>query len=200
MAAQLRDTALSGDDSLERFARPYQYTGTEEPRHILFDIASEAIDATAMPPLTPAPNADDLWLVNGGSFRGEIEEQYFEATVQFNSQTGRFEIESAQLDDVRIDVPDGRRRIFTNYLNESQEFRILLGTSVVYTQGRFFTTKLAPVAGRWFADQHRKDRCGLRRSCGHYVREGGSHRVVCHIGIRRDQRQGESVSRRRMDP
>lgn len=147
MAAQLRDSALSGDDSLERFARPYQYIGTEEPRHILFDIASESIDATAMPALTPTPNADDLWLVNGGSFRGEIEEQYFEATVQFNSQTGRFEIESAQLDHVRIDVPDGRRRIFTNYLNESQEFRILLGTSVVYAQGRFFTPNLRPWRG-----------------------------------------------------
>jgi hypothetical protein len=147
MAAQLRNTALTGDDSLERFARPYQYTGVEEPRHILFDIASESIDSTAMPPLAASPVADDLWLVNGGRFRGEIEEQYFEATVQFNSQTGRFEIESDQLDAVTIDMPDGRRRIFTKYLNESQEFRILLGTSVVYTQGRFFTPNLRPWRG-----------------------------------------------------
>ena len=83
MAAQLRNTALSGDDSLERFARPYQYTGAEDPRHILFDIASEPIDATAMPPLASPPKAEDLWLVNGGRFHGEIEEQNFEATVQF---------------------------------------------------------------------------------------------------------------------
>ncbi len=67
--------------------------------------------------------------------------------MQFNSQTGRFEIESDQLDAVTIDTPDGRRRIFTKYLNESQEFRILLGTSVVYTQGRFFTPNLRPWRG-----------------------------------------------------
>ena len=147
IATQLRNTTLTGDDSLERFARPYQYTGIEEPRHILFDIASESIDSTAMPHLGAAPGADDLWLVNAGRFLGEIEDQYFEATVQFNSQTGRFEIESDQLDAVTIDTPDGRRRIFTKYLNESQEFRILLGTSVVYTQGRFFTPNLRPWRG-----------------------------------------------------
>jgi superfamily II DNA or RNA helicase len=134
MAAQLRD-------------RPYQYTGSEEPSHILFDIASEAIDATAMPPAATTSKPDDLWLVNSGRFRGEIEEQQFEATVQFNSQTGRFEIESAQLDAVKIDVPDGRRRVFTTYLNDSQEFRILLGASVVYAQGRFFTPNLRPWRG-----------------------------------------------------
>ena len=37
--------------------------------------------------------------------------------------------------------------MFTNYLNESQEFRILLGTSVVYAQGRFFTPNLRPWRG-----------------------------------------------------
>jgi Type III restriction enzyme, res subunit len=147
MAAQLRDTALIGDDSLERFARPYQYTGSEEPSHILFDIGSEAIDATAMPATATTLRPDALWLVNSGLFRGEIEEQQFEATVQLSPQTGRFEIESAQLDAVTIDVPDGRRRVFTKYLNESQEFRILLGTSVVYAQGRFFTPNLRPWRG-----------------------------------------------------
>lgn len=147
MAAQLRDTALTGDDSLERFARPYQYTGSEEPSHILFDIASETIDATAMAPTATPSKPDDLWLVNSGRFRGEIDEQQFEATIQFNSQNGRFEIESAQLDTVKIDLPDGRRRVFTNYLNDSQEFRILLGASVVYAQGRFFTPNLRPWRG-----------------------------------------------------
>jgi hypothetical protein len=88
--AQLLTKTLSGDDSLERFAKPHQYTGTEEPRHILFDIASEAIDSTAMPPLTAQPAADDLWLVDGGRFYGEIDERYLEATVQFNSQKPTF--------------------------------------------------------------------------------------------------------------
>lgn len=147
VTAQLRNTALTGDDSLERFARPHQYTGAEEPRHILFDIASESIDATAMVPSTPPPNTDDLWLVKTGTFLGEIDERCFQATVTFNPQTGRFELESDQLDQVTIDMPDGRRRIFTKYLNESQEFRILLGPSVVYTQGRFFTPNLLPWRG-----------------------------------------------------
>lgn len=147
MASQLRDAALIGDDSLDRFARPYQYLGTEQPSHILFDIASEAIDSKAMPPAATTSKPDELWLVKNGRFRGEIDERQFEATVQFNAQTGRFEVASAQLDAVSIDVPDGRRRIFTKYLNESQEFRILLGTSVVYAQGRFFTPNLRPWRG-----------------------------------------------------
>lgn len=144
---QLQNKALTGDDSLERFARPYHYAGVEKPQHILFDIASESIDSTAMPGLTASTSVDDLWLVHGGRFQGEIEDRHFEATVKFNSQTGRFEIESDQLDTVTIDTPDGRRRIFTKYLNESQEFRILLATSVVYTQGRFFTPNLRPWRG-----------------------------------------------------
>ncbi len=147
MDDQLQNKALTGDDSLERFARPYHYAGVEKPQHILFDIAAESIDSTAMPGLAASPNVDDLWLVHGRRFQGEIEERYFEATVQFNSQTGRFEIESDQLDAVTIDTPDGRRRIFTKYLNDSQEFRILLGTAVVYTQGRFFKPNLRPWRG-----------------------------------------------------
>jgi hypothetical protein len=100
-----------------------------------------------MPATATTLKPDALWLVNSGLFRGEIEEQQFEATVQLSPQTGRFEIESPQLDAVTIDVPDGRRRVFTKYLNESQEFRILLGTSVVYAQGRFFTPNLRPWRG-----------------------------------------------------
>ena len=52
-----------------------------------------------------------------------------------------------QLDTVKIDLPDGKRRVFTKYLNDSQEFRILLGASVVYAQGRFFTPNLRPWRG-----------------------------------------------------
>jgi len=147
ITTHMLDARLSGDDSLDRFAKPYQFNGTEKPRHILFDIASEAIDSSGMPQLAVSPGANDLWLVSGGHFFGEIDEQYFEATVQFNSQTGRFEIESDQLDEVHIDTPDRRRRIFTKYLNETQEFRILLGSSVVYTQGKFFTPNLRPWRG-----------------------------------------------------
>lgn len=147
ISEQLQDSGLTGDDALERFAKPYQYTGVESPRHILFDIASESIDSSAMSPSTVQPSPDDLWLVRGGRFCGEIEERAFEAGVRFNSETSRFEINSAQLDQVFIDTPDGRRRIFTNYLNESQEFRILLDTSVVYSQGRFFTPNLRPWRG-----------------------------------------------------
>ena len=100
-----------------------------------------------MSPLAPSPKPDDLWLVKNGRFFGEIDEQFFDAAVVFNAQTRRFEIDSARLDQVKIDTPDGRRRVFTKYLNESQEFRILLGTSVVYTQGRFFTPNLLPWRG-----------------------------------------------------
>lgn len=147
IALHLKNKALVGDDSLERFAKPYQYTGMEKPRHILFDIASESINAERMSSLHRIPRADSLWLVNDGRFFGEIDERYFEASVQFNSQSGRFELESSQLDAVTIVTNDGRSRIFTKYLNESQEFRILLGTSVVYTQGRFFTPNLRPWRG-----------------------------------------------------
>ena len=146
IAAHLLDTKLSGDDSLDRFAKPYQFLGTEKPRHILFDIASEAIDSSEMRQLAVSPNADDLWLVSGSHFFGEIDERYFKASIQYDTQTRRFQIESTQLDSVFIDTAGGRR-IFTNYLNETQEFRILLGSSVVYTQGRFFTPNLRPWRG-----------------------------------------------------
>jgi superfamily II DNA or RNA helicase len=147
IAKHLRNTALTGDDSLNRFAKPYQFIGTETPRHILFDVASEAIDSTGMPQLAVSPSDDDLWLVKKSQFWGEIDEQYFQASVLFNAQAGRFEIESNQLDEVYIDTADGRRRIFRNYLNDTQEFRILLDSSVVYTQGRFFTPNLRPWRG-----------------------------------------------------
>jgi len=147
IAQQLLNTSLSGDDSLDRFAKPHQFVGRETPRHILFDIASEAIDASEMPQLAVSPDVNDLWLVSGDHFFGEIDEQYFEATVRFDLQNGRFQIESDQLDAVHIVTPDGRRRIFTKYLNESQEFRILLGSSVVYAQGKFFTPNLRPWCG-----------------------------------------------------
>jgi len=147
IAAHLGNAALSGDDSLDRFAKPYQFVGTETPRHILFDVASEAIDSSSMPQLAVPPADDDLWLVKNGRFFGEIDERYFQASVAFNSQVRRFEIESDQLDAVSLDTADGRRRIFTNYLNDTQEFRILLDSSVVYTQGRFFTPNLRPWRG-----------------------------------------------------
>jgi hypothetical protein len=147
IAAHLGNAAFSGDDSLDRFAKPYQFVGTETPRHILFDVGSEAIDSSLMPQLGVPPADDDLWLVKNGRFFGEIDEQYFQASVAFNSQARRFEIESDQLDAVSLDTADGRRRIFTNYLNDTQEFRILLDSSVVYTQGRFFTPNLRPWRG-----------------------------------------------------
>ena len=50
----LEDHNLSGDDALMRFARPYKYDGTEEPRHILFDITSEALNSTALEAGEPA--------------------------------------------------------------------------------------------------------------------------------------------------
>ena len=135
IAENLRNAALTGDDSLNRFAKPYQFIGTETPRHILFDVASEAIDSSAMPLLAVSPSDDDLWLVKNGQFLGEIDEQYFQASIQFNSQAGRFEIESDQLDEVYIDTPDGRRRIFRNYLNDTQEFRILLDSRLFTRRG-----------------------------------------------------------------
>lgn len=147
IAAHLLNKGLTGDDSLGRFAKPYQFIGTEQPRHILFDVASEEIDSSGMLQLAAALRPDDLWLVRGGRFFGEIDERGFEATVRFDSRARRFEIESDQLDAVYINTADGRRRVFTKYLNDTQEFRILLGSSVVYTQGRFFTPNLRPWRG-----------------------------------------------------
>jgi hypothetical protein len=73
-------------------------------------------------------------------------------------------------------MPDGPRRIFTKYLNESQQFRILLGTSVVYTQGRFFTPNLR----RWRGGGSRMNIeriVGMCRPSRHNLREGRSYRL-----------------------
>src|SRR5262249_4064508 len=51
---------------------------------------------------------------------------------------------SDQLDKVSIRETG---KVFTKYLNETQNFRILLGTSSVYTQGNFFTPNLLPWKG-----------------------------------------------------
>jgi hypothetical protein len=167
MAAQVRDNALSGDDSLERFARPYQYTGGEEPRHILFDIASEAIDATAMPPLTPAPNADDLWVVNGGTFtersRSSILKQRFSSTrkpavlrlSQHNSTPSGSMFRMAEEGSSRIILMNRRSSV--------------LGTAVVYAQGRFFTPNLRPWRGGGSRINIEKIVVGCARPCRHHL-------------------------------
>ncbi len=140
----LNDDAVSGDDTLLRYAKPHKYEATEEPRHILFDIASEGLDATGLDSATPSLNVDKLWLVEKGKFYGEIDDKPFEARIALNPETHRFEVESEQLDKVFI---RDTYKVFTKYLNESQNFRILLGTSSVYTQGRFFTPNLLPWKG-----------------------------------------------------
>jgi len=144
ISKDLNDANLSGDDALMRFAKPHKYDATEEPRHILFDIASEALDATMLDSAAPAADAESHWLVKKGKFRGEIDDRPFDARLTFNPETQRFEIESEQLDKVHI---RDTGKVFTKYLNESQNFRILLGTSSIYTQGNFFTPNLLPWRG-----------------------------------------------------
>lgn len=144
ISKDLNDGAVSGDDTLMRFAKPHKYDATEEPRHILFDIASEALDATGLDGTTPTVDVEKLWLVEKGKFHGEIDDKPFEARIAFNPETQRFEVESEQLDKV---FTRDTYKVFTKYLNESQNFRILLGTSSVYTQGNFFTPNLLPWKG-----------------------------------------------------
>jgi len=144
ISRDLNDGAVSGDDTLMRFAKPHKYDATEEPRHILFDIASEALDATGLESATSTVDTEKNWLVKRGQFHGEIDDKPFEARLAFNLETQRFEIESEQLDKVFI---RDTHKVFTKYLNETQNFRILLGTSSVYTQGNFFTPNLLPWKG-----------------------------------------------------
>jgi superfamily II DNA or RNA helicase len=140
----LDDGSVSGDDTLMRFAKPHKYDATEKPRHILFDITSEELDATALDGTGPAVAAEKHWLVENGKFHGEIDAKPFEARLSFNDETQRFQVESDQLDKVSI---RDTGKVFTKYLNETQNFRILLGTSSVYTQGNFFTPNLLPWKG-----------------------------------------------------
>jgi superfamily II DNA or RNA helicase len=144
ISKDLNDDAVSGDDALLRFAKPHRYDATEEPRHILFDITSEALDASGLDGTVSTVDVDKLWLVENGEFHGEIDDKPFEARLAFNPKTERFEVESEQLD--RVFVRD-QYKVFRKYLNESQNFRILLGTSTVYTQGKFFTPNLLPWKG-----------------------------------------------------
>jgi superfamily II DNA or RNA helicase len=140
----LNDHNVSGDDTLMRFARPHKYEPTKKPRHILFDIASEALDSTGLDSSTSTANIDSLWVVQEGKFYGEIDDKLFEARITLNQETERFVVESNQLDKVFILEP---HKTLTKYLNESQNFRILIGTSTIYTQGKFFTPNLLPWKG-----------------------------------------------------
>lgn len=144
ISKDLNDGAVSGDDTLMRFAKPHKYDASEEPRHILFDIASEALNATGLDGLALTVDAKKHWLVKKGKFHGEIDGRPFEARIVFNLDTHRFEIESDHLDKVFIRET---HKVFSKYLNESQNFRVLLGTSSVYTQGNFFTPNLLPWKG-----------------------------------------------------
>jgi len=140
----LNNSSVIGDDTLKRFAKPHKYDGTATPRHILFDITSEALDATNLDGKSPSVADEKLWLVEKGRFHGEIDDKSFEALITYNPESQRFEVESEQLDKVFI---RDTRKVFTKHLNESQNFRILLGTSTVYTQGNFFTPNLLPWRG-----------------------------------------------------
>lgn len=144
ISKNLNDAGVSGDDTLQRFAKPHKYDGREKPRHILFDITSEELDAAGLNGAATAVDSEQLWLVGNGKFHGEIDDKPFEAEITFNPETQRFEVESEHLDKVYI---RGTHKVFTKYLNESQNFRILLGTSTVYTQGSFFTPNLLPWKG-----------------------------------------------------
>lgn len=140
----LNDSGVSGDDTLLRFAKTHKYDATEEPRHILFDIASEALDTTGLDKTSPPVDVEKHWIVEKGKFHAEIDDKPFEALVSFNTEAQRFEIESEQLEKV---FTRDTNQAFTKYLNDSQNFRILLGKSSVYTQGHFFTPNLLPWKG-----------------------------------------------------
>ncbi len=146
IAKELNDSAEQGDDVLKRFAKPHKYDGNEAPRHILFDIASEPVDTSNLG-TTPGVDIEKLWIVDQNKFCGELDEKAFEATITYNPETMRFDIESDQLDRVYIELPDKTRKSFTKYLNETQNFRVLLDTSTIYTQGHFFTLNQLPWRG-----------------------------------------------------
>lgn len=143
----LNNNAIQGDDTLTRFAKPHKYDGKEPPRHILFDIAAEPIDTSRLNGALPHVDPDKLWLVEKNSFYGEIDGKPFEARLTFNQETQRFDIDSGQLDNVFIDLPDGVRKTFAKYLNDTQNFRVLLDVSTIYAQGKFFTPNLLPWRG-----------------------------------------------------
>jgi hypothetical protein len=111
ISKDLNDCAVSGDDALMRFAKPHKYDPAEEPRHILFDLTSEALDAMGLDGATPAVDAEKLWLVEKGKFYGEIDDKPFEARIAFNVENQRFEVESDQLDKVFI---RDTHKLFTN--------------------------------------------------------------------------------------
>lgn len=140
----LDDGSVDGDDALMRFAKPHKYVATEEPRHILFDITTEELETTAMTGASAPVDAEKHWLIENGTFYGEIDDKPFEARITFNPERQRFEVESDHLD--RVSIRD-TGKVFTKYLNETQNFRILLGTSSVYTQGSFFIPNLLPWRG-----------------------------------------------------
>jgi hypothetical protein len=104
----LQNNAIISDDTLLRFAKPHRYNGIEEAPHILFDLTAESIDATNLPAGT-IPDPDRLWGVHNGKFQGEIDEKPFDAQLTFNPDTDRFEIDSPDLDHVRL--PDEREGI-----------------------------------------------------------------------------------------
>lgn len=148
IADNLNNHTLRGDDTLKRFATPHKYNGKDKPRHILFDITSEPIDTSGLDGMVTHIDPEKLWLVQRNEFLGEIDDKPFEARITFNPETEKFKIESQQLDHAFIAPSgDGTKKVFTKYLNETQNFRILLGASTVYTQGSFFAPNLLPWQG-----------------------------------------------------
>jgi superfamily II DNA or RNA helicase len=156
--ADLDNDAITGEDTLSRFAKPHKYDDTEEARHILFDITSETIDASKLSAATVS-DPDNLWVVHKGTFQGEVDDKPFAAHITFNRDTERFEIDSSDLDQVML-TDSGTS--LSSYLNETQNFRVLLGTSTVYTQGKFFTPNLLP----WRGGGHRLNIQRIVIGCG----------------------------------
>src|SRR5262249_50249576 len=113
--------------------------------HILFDIASEKLDATGLDLKIHLKDAEQFWHVINDEFYGEVDGKPFKAQIKFDHKRQRFEICSEHLD--KVFMHDEPNKAFTKHLNESQNFRILFGNNMVYTQGNFFTPNLLPWRG-----------------------------------------------------
>lgn len=142
----ISDDKLESDNVLERYAQPVS-TDKSSPVHILFNLENQDVDMSRLANPVASANVDDLWLVRNNKFIGELDDTLFKAEIRLKTDTGRFEIASAHLNECRLRGPDGQWQNLLIYLNSSQEFRLLLESQVTYTQGKFFKANQFPWRG-----------------------------------------------------
>jgi len=142
----VEDSKAKSDSTLERFAEPVK-TDTSNPVHVLFNLENKDVDMSKLKTGVASPNIDDLWLVKNNTFIGELDNIFFEAKIKFKPDTARFEIQSEHLNNCWYRDSDGLRQSLDIYLNSSQDFRVLLESQCIYTQGKFFKPNQFPWRG-----------------------------------------------------